>query len=257
MTTATVNKTELCKKLMGLQRKRAVLIKSRIMQANRLQAIIAGTLGYSAGLPEKQRTQLFKDSQSLINQIAKGEEVDCDYQGVVLATLTGIESFTKGQKELEKTMETIATELPVSSWIEQENQRGIGILSLGIIIGETGDLDNYANPAKVWRRLGCAPHEFNGQRKMGSTWRGGKEGKLPAAEWEAFGYSPRRRSISYLIGKGIVYQNKGEYRKRYDETKKLIQQKHPEYKPLRCDRHGMLLATKLFLKNLWVEWRRG
>ena len=89
----------------------------------------------------------------------------------------------------------------------------------------------------------------------------------------AGGYSPRRRSIAYLIGEGLVKQNfvsggqgdgrlesesgsAGPYRSRYDQKKAEFAEKHPDYKPLRCHLHGMLLATKLLLKNLWIEWRR-
>jgi len=111
---------------------------------------------------------------------------------------------------------------------------------------------------------------------MGATWRGhsnGKRGeKLHASDWEEFGYSPRRRSIAFLIGEGIVIQNwigtngdveletddrcTGPYRTRYDETKARIQELHPDYSKMRCHRHGMLLATKLLLKNLWIEWNQ-
>jgi hypothetical protein len=152
------------------------------------------------------------------------------------------------------------------------------------VIGETGDLSNYANPAKVWRRLGCAPFTKDQETLMGATWRGrsnGKRGtKLHASDWEEFGYSPRRRSISYLIGEGIVKANGlGPYRKRYDTVKKDYPKKHPdrvkcpdckgsgEGKRAKCSKckgagklmkrahlHAMLLATKSLLKELWVVW---
>jgi hypothetical protein len=151
------------------------------------------------------------------------------------------------------------------------------LLFLAIVVGECGDLANYANPAKLWRRMGCSPWVFNGKTLMGATWKSGKEGKLPASEWELFGYSPRRRSISYLIGEGILRQNGsqearkayeiggvsyparlarlcGPYRARYDYAKNACAENHPDYKPLRCHLHGMLLGTKLLIKNLWIEW---
>ena len=107
---------------------------------------------------------------------------------------------------------------------------------------------------------------------MGATWRSGKHGKLPASEWETFGYSPRRRSIAFLIGEGIVKQNTvgdggsgerpvvtdigraGPYRQRYDAAKVTFAAGHPDYSKLRVHRHAMLVATKLLLKNLWIEW---
>jgi hypothetical protein len=133
----------------------------------------------------------------------------------------------------------------------------------------------YANPAKVWRRLGCAPYTFDGKTQMPSTWRGGRSGKLPASEWEACGYSPRRRSIAYLVGDLIVKANKlkqagaggvgvdaeelaarpGPYRVRYDEAKAAVAALHPDYPKQRCHYHGMLLATKRLLRELWRAWR--
>jgi len=241
--------------LKQLQRHRAIIIKSRNMQANRLQAIVAGTLGYHSGMPEKERTAKFKEATAVINGVMAGE-VQSDMEAVIRSTMAGIESFEQTKKQIETRMTKAAMGLGVHGWVKKEEQRGFGTLFLAIVVGETGDLKNYANPAKVWKRLGCAPYSFDGQTRMGSTWRFGKEGKLPAEEWEKFGYSPRRRSIAYLIGEGMVKQNKGPYRSRYDEAKKIAAEKHPEWKPARCHAHAMLLATKLFLKNLWVEWNK-
>jgi hypothetical protein len=189
---------------------------------------------------------------------------------------------------------------------------------------------------------------------MGATWR--YKGGLPAEEWTAFGYSPRRRSIAYLIGANLLRGNylktagvseslvdtegervhpgtkngrrgvnpidtegvvaaparrkgraaptlteavkgrtrlkkspggeaqrvtepktvptgepragegergsvtetecaiPGPYCERYREAKAACALAHPDYSAMRCHRHGMLLATKLLLKNLWKIW---
>jgi hypothetical protein len=211
-------------------------------------------------------------------------------------------------------MKKCVIRLPVANspeaWLNRPEQRGFGALFLAILIGETGDLNTYTNPGKVWRRMGCAPWTFNptgeegGEKTlMGATWRSGREGKLPASEWEAFGYSPRRRSIAYLVGEGIVKQNgkdsaetakkkreagrdvitvNGPYHQRYTSAKAHAYETHPEWdwkdceecegagrvdgetckcggagkKCLRAHRHGMLLATKMLFRNLWMEWRK-
>jgi hypothetical protein len=253
--------------LQNLQRQRAVVLKSRNMTVNRLQAIVAGTLGYYAGMPAKERPKKFVEAAQLIQAIEAGR-ADHPYASIVLVTMVGVNAFNASKDTLEKEMKKQAKLLPVAPWVEADDQRGFGVLFLAIVIGETGDLANYANPAKVWRRLSCAPYTFDGQTRMGATWKGGKEGKLPASEWEQFGYSPRRRSIAYLIGEGLVRQNclkdkdteevvwMGPYRARYDQAKAAFKANHPEYSDLRCHRHGMLLATKLLLKNLWVQWNR-
>lgn len=265
----------ICRELQQLQRQRAVVLKSRNMQANRLQAVIAGTLGYSSSMPEKERAKKFIEATALIEAVQQGT-ADHPLGAVILATLVGIDRFNELKGELERSMVQQARLLPMAAWVKRPEQRGFGELFLAIVIGETGDLSNYTGRdkqgiGKLWRRLGCVPWTFDGATWMGATWRSGKQGKLPASEWERFGYSPRRRSIAFLIGEGIVKQNfvsggagekgreteaalAGPYRARYDEAKAAIKAAHPDYSDLRCHRHGMLLATKLLLKNLWLEW---
>lgn len=145
--------------------------------------------------------------------------------------------------------------MPISlPWVEMPEQRGFGIESLATIIGETGDLGNYPNPGNLWARMGCAPFQSNGKAFMGATWKAGKEGKLSGEEWTQFGYSPRRRSVAYVIGENLVKQNAtGPYRARYNGAKAAAAESHTDWKPLRCHRHAMLLATKLLLKNLCRE----
>jgi len=267
MTTAKISAD-----LQSLQRERSIILKSRNMQANRLQAVVAGTLGYHSGMPKKERMKKFKEAADVISAVAN-DEASHKLRLVIKTTLIGIDAFEEIKKSIEKSMVSRAKKLPVAEWVHRPEQRGFGLLFLAIVIGETGDLSGYANPAKVWRRLGCAPHSFDGKTLMGATWRSKKEGKLPSSEWKQFGYSPRRRSIAFLIGEGIVKQNTvsdnsessceietsfaGPYRSRYDSAKAAAQVNHPDWKPLRCHRHAMLLATKMLLKHLWIEWNGG
>lgn len=276
-------------KLQELQRQRAWFIKTRNMVNNRLQATVAGEMGYSSGLDESERKKMFAAAGTAIKQIVAGE---CEIEGldgvemIVLATHGAISVYEKKKKDIEKDMLATAKELPVAEWVQHEDQRGFGLLFLAIVIGETGDLRNYANPGKVWRRLGCAPFTKDDETLCGATWRsrsGNKQGltKLGKADWAEFGYSPRRRSIAFLIGEGIVKQNSdGPYRQRYLDVKTASAETHPDWlicpkcsgsketeggkKCQNCNgtgevwmhahRHAMLLATKLLLKNLWKQW---
>ncbi len=328
--------TEICAELQALQRTRAGIIKSRIMAENNRRAFVANTLGYSAGLDEKLRMRMFADADAVIASIV---DDDADHRSAVFvrAAELGIASFLHAQKATEKEMLPLVKRTPVAEWVLLPAQKGFGLLSLAVVIGETGDLRLYANPGKLWRRLGCAPWEFGGKTQMGSTWK--SRGGLNAEQWSAFGYSPRRRSIAYVIGENLVKQNMqrtagecencrvtepplalpgkknptgrgdsradtenrgvatggkkkarsgayrndaegvvaaagtkktgggdsmsdtervvaapGPYRLRYDTAKADCALKHTDYSKLRCHRHGMLLATKLLLKNLWKSW---
>ena len=59
---ATLPVPQVAAELQDLQRRRSIVIKSRNMQANRLQAIVAGTLGYHSGMAEKERTKKFAEA---------------------------------------------------------------------------------------------------------------------------------------------------------------------------------------------------
>jgi hypothetical protein len=269
--------------LQALQRQRAWVIKSRIMIANRLQASVAGTMGYSSGLKESERLKLYSEATKVIKGVIEGDEHEI--RSLIMTTCLAVDGFDAQQAIYEKEMLTVAKRMPVAKWVAEPEQAGFGIMSLAVIIGETGDLNNYANPAKVWRRLGCAPYTKDDVTLMGSSWRsrGGKKTvtKLTAEDWTDFGYSPRRRSIAYVIGENIIKQNgEGPYRTRWLQAKIRAYETHPEWEWKPCDkckgknpakkkcmtcggigekcghahRHGMLLATKLLLKNLWLEW---
>jgi len=241
-----------CTELQSLQRRRVVIIKSRIMQANRLQAIVAGTIGYHAGMEEADRRKKFIEATAVIKKVLAGN-LSHPLADIIKTTQIGIDAFDGLQASIPIWMVRQASKLPVAGWVGEEKQRGFGLQSLATLVGECGNLANYANPGKLWRRMGMAPWIFDGKTLMGSTWR---REKLPAAEWEQFGYSPRRRAIAFVFGEGIVKQNHSVYRARYDETKALIKKSHPDFSDLRCHRHGMLLATKMLLRDLWIQWRK-
>ena len=74
---------------------------------------------------------------------------------------------------MEKDMEVLARQLPVAGWVE--TVPGLGYLGLATIIAETGDLSNYSNVAKVWKRLGYAPYNgLAGSSWKRETWRNGE-----------------------------------------------------------------------------------
>lgn len=244
-----------CEELQRLQRRRSQLIKTKVSQSNGLLAIVASNLGYHSQLSEEDRSKFWKDADQLVRRVLEGEQHEL--ADLIEGSMLGVTALKKSIKRLEKEMEKAVKQLPIHEWALLPEQRGFGLVSLAVVIGEAGDLSSYANPGKLWKRLGCAPYESQGKTLMGSTWRGGKEGKLTAMEWEDYGYNPRRRSIAYVIGENLVKQNKDIYRHRYDTVKAKALEEREDWTKLRCHRHAMLLSTKLLLKNLWIEWNPG
>lgn len=278
---------EVCVELQRIQRQRVIVMKSAQMQKSRIQAIVAGTLGYSNAAPEAERAKKFDEAATLIKSVINDGASHGNMTDIIKTTYIGIKALEDLQDEIEKSALTQVKVLPVKDWVEAEDQRGFGLKMLAVLIGETGDLFNYPSPRRVYSRMGCQPYSFGDQTLMGASWRSKQYGSLPSSEWEQFGYSPRRRSVAYLVGEGLMklnfktnketgqYSWCGPYRRRYDEAKELAWKNHQdwrwfEHKPCggkgcdACDHrgatcarahlHGMLLATKRLFKNLWRVW---
>lgn len=163
--------------------------KNRIRISNALGAWVRTRLGWSLDLSEKERKKIEKEAAKLI--AAGGGE----YARFVDATKKSMVPFEKIEAEETKQLEKMAVLLPV--WHSfAESVVGFGKGSLGIIIGMTGDLHNYANRGKLWKRLGIAV--IDGQRQ------GSPGAKANAEDWIRHGYSPKRRSLMWVIGDTLL-----------------------------------------------------
>ena len=203
----------------------------------------------------------------------------------VIADQAILKTFDRDRKNLEDVMESLAEELPVFAW--WNSNRGCAALGLAKIVAETGNLSNYANPGKVWKRMGMAPYKD----KAASTWKK-TPNALTADEWVDLGYVARRRSVMYVIGDvlvkmGDIYRKVFLDRKRI-EAKTMIargmvlvasaktiadsweaqglprpvtlkngefdNKKHVSvgYVNLRAQRY----MEKRLLKDLWIEWQK-
>ncbi|MHC4278449.1 MAG: hypothetical protein ACYSTI_14200, partial [Planctomycetota bacterium] len=84
---------EICKDLQDAQRLRAVYIKSRIMIANRIQAIVAGEIGYRSGLSEAERRKLFTEAGKVIKEDRAPKKI----RALVQAHVDSTEGFREHQ----------------------------------------------------------------------------------------------------------------------------------------------------------------
>ena len=244
---------EICDELRLLQRHRVSVLKTRIRLTNRLLHTTAVFLGFKYTDSEEGREKQMNEARKQISQIRKGK-VDSELAGVVKATDISIDAYDELVTHTEKKMLELVRQFPEMSWVKHEDQKGFGELSLAILIGEMGDLSNYDSPTKVWRRMGLAPFEKDGKVLMGSTWKRGVEGKLTAEEWSEFGYSPRRRSISWQFGKNLIMLNKGPWRRMYDRIREETEVTKMDWSKGRRDAHAKVIVTKQLLKSLWMEW---
>lgn len=199
-------------------------------------------------------------------KVTTAEVNEFEGSGALQPLITAREAPREWRHKEEKLMTHLVEQLPVYAafW---EPIHGLGPLGLALIIGEAGDLSNYANPAKLWRRFGL--HVING--KACATWR--SSGGFTAKDWEAAGYSPRRRSMMFTITDSLL-KKQNAYKALCDERKTVEKAKaeaeglivapaadipkgeHTKYRSLghikaRAERY----VAKRLLRDLWRAWR--
>lgn len=163
--------------------------------------------------------------------------------------------------KVERLMAKQAKMLPTYlSFVDALN--GFGAIGFAQIIGECGDLSLYANPAKVWKRMGLALVGGERQRKCSDT-----------DKAIAHGYSPTRRSTMFVIGDSLL-KKQNPYKDLYNERK--------AYEVARAEANGLTVAPaakiprgkadqfmsqmhvhlrsqryveKRLLRDLWRAWR--
>lgn len=273
---------EICMELQSAERTRKWYQKSRNMVDNRLHATVAGSLGYYSTMNKRDRDRIMKEAKSIVKRVRKHEDVgDAPVSiDLIRITLISVDAFDDAVKEHEAEMVAMAKHLPAADLVLTPEFRGFGLLSLATLVGQCGNLSNYSNPSKIWKRLQLLPYHKDGKTLMGSTWRAKKTNGLSKEDWVEYSYAPRRRSVSYLFGDNIVKSNKGgPYREMYDRIKEEYARKHPDRMlcskcggtgklkegacqqckgkgktTMRAHRHAMLLATKQLVKDIWVSW---
>lgn len=102
----------------------------------------------------------------------------------------------KERKSTENQMKKMAKQLPAYEWVA--TVRGFGDLGFAMIVGEAGDLSNYATVSKLWKRLGLAVID------------GGRQRRVSGPDALMHGYSPIRRSVVWTIGDSL-FRGGGEY----------------------------------------------
>ena len=214
---------------------------------------------------EKDREKYNKEVKTIITAARKGEGMP-DIVDMVQITDKAREPFDAMRKASEASMEKLAASLPVAAWIA--TVRGAGNLGLATIIAEAGDLSNYANPMKLWKRLGFAP--FDGL--AGSTWKRPtwRTRTLTAEEWTDNPFSGERYALIHQIAVWLVNSQwiaagktddgegkpNGHYGTIYAKRRAHTAVTHPDWSKQHSRMDGLRIAMKAFLKDLWAEWQK-
>jgi len=212
---------------------------------------------------KEERAVYKKQVQQIIAQARKGVG-DPLIIGAVKRTDLARKPDDTARDDLEKQMERLARTLPAAPWVKGVCGAALG--GVAMIIGVAGNLSNYANPGKLWKRLGLAPY----QGHAASTWmvEDWRPRSLTKDEWTELGYSPRRRSIAYQIGEPLFRAQwvgaaktedgngrpKGPYGEVYARRRAHTAITHPDWTKMHAHKDAMRVMTKTYIRDLWVAW---
>ncbi|GAH51327.1 unnamed protein product [marine sediment metagenome] len=234
----------LIEEIQELQAQRVSVVRGVLRLDNMAGSYVRRFLGWQPDLPEKERKAINARAARLAKAVREGKQPKELGPGVVAYILRVAEAgepLRVFRDALEKNMRQAARRLPVWPWVEATP--GFGDLGLAIIVGEAGDLAGYANPAKLWKRMGVAV--LNGERQRKKT---------DPDEAKAQGYNPRRRSALWTIGDSLL-KAEGPYRELYCARKTMEKERAPEMTKMKAHRRAQRYMEKRLLRNLWRAWR--
>lgn len=257
-----------------LHRRRCFAMTQRIAADHALRCFVEGEFGWRKSMADADKAKIKARVKAVLDigeKLAVGKDVEItdDYESVcqvVESALMARGPMTEIEVNSSKSMVELAKTLPVYSWW-QGNVFKDGAISLAVIIGEAGDLSQYSNPGKLWKRMGLAV--IDGVRQGGLT-------KGAAAEdWIEHGYNRVRRSRMFVIGDTLIKNPGGKYRQVYLERKAYEQAKAKEMGLIvapsakipakrksefisdgHIHRRSQRYMEKRLLKNVWQAWRR-
>ncbi|HUT92081.1 MAG TPA: hypothetical protein VMY37_21480 [Thermoguttaceae bacterium] len=223
---------------------RRALIRSQIRLDNQCRAYVRRVLGWRMDLPEKERNRINKEAGELVTAIQGGHGPDDNQlafaalvHGFCITMLQARSPLDREREHAEQRLRKHAEQLPAWAWVK--GVHGMGSLGLAIIIGEAGDLSNYANPGKLWKRLGLAPPSTYDMIKIDGT-----PGRcLPR----------QRRSAIWTIGYSLILSG-GDYKTIYDERKAYEKERDPDMTKMHAHRRAQRYMEKRVIRNLWREW---
>lgn len=261
--------------IVGLHRERMAGMKLRMAASNGLLSLLRSVNGYRTDLPTPERNRIAALAKEIVRAVEKDEALAPEherYRELVVASIAARKPFEVFEIKAERAARKLARQLPVWEYWAKD-VRGLSEGGLAVIVGEAGNLSNYATHSKLWKRMGVA---VMGAGDGLNDHRQGQPGSGATAEdWIEEGYSRRRRSMLWAyVGKPFINDRESAYRPIYDARRayeiaraellglmiapsaKIPAKRKHEY---RSDGHIHLRAhrymEKRLLRDLWRAWR--
>jgi hypothetical protein len=248
--------------IVPIHRKRMFMMNQRLRCELALGSYLRRTEGWTKEKPEAERKAIAARVAAMMDgSVDPGEHAE-----IIEVSRQGSSAFTIKEDQETWKLEYVAKKLPVwETWAK--DVKGFGARSLGCIVGEAGDLNNYPDHSKLWKRMGLAV--MDGVRQGGLPKDANKE------DWIAHGYNAMRRSHIFVIGECLVKAS-GEYREIYLTRKEYERERAaasgivvlPAARIPKNDREGYMsdghihkraqrYMEKRLLRDLWKAWRRA
>ncbi|HMA75333.1 MAG TPA: hypothetical protein VKP67_28180 [Xanthobacteraceae bacterium] len=223
---------------------------------------------------DDDRERIRKEVQAHLKRARSGEHEDAGLVELVRLTDRIREPVDLIRSEQERIMEKLAERLP--GWSFVKSVKGAAALGFATIVaecsalnretGEVTTLDDYANPSKVWKRLGFAPYDG----RAGSTWKRDKwrPRALTNEEWIANPFSGERYALIIMIAESLFRhqwqsaekagtdegQPIGPYGQLYADRRRVTAVTNPEWSKLHSKRDATRYMMKKYLQHLWSAW---
>jgi hypothetical protein len=227
-------------------------------------------ISYTEWTPDSDEAARKKNNDQVLAIIkaARNGEGESGLIDLVRATDESREPWDNVRSVAEKSMEQLAGQLPIYSWVE--SIRGAGALGLATILAEAGGpLDRFATHDKLWKRLGFAPYDgLAGSSWKRETWR---PRKLSKEEWIANPFSGERYGMMRQIATWLVNAQwigakkdpegegkpNGPYGEVYAKRRARTMITHADWSKGHRRSDALRVAMKVFLRDLWREWNGG
>lgn len=260
-----------------VERKFSIQMEAAIVQ--RISARVVRAIGLDHDASEVSRKSAWARAERIVRRAFAGdaqEESDLEIANALADNLSmsaaAIKPVVAFRNQVEALMDAKAEHLPGFGLTLRT--AGFKARGLAVIVGEAGNLSNYATIRKLWRRLGMgmAPgHEAHAY----STW---KRIGLPTGEWDTpefpgqplrAGYQPKRLGQIYGVVTVplVMMKAKNRYGEVYAARRARTAVTHPTGTLAECraDPNRWTLAhshadaqrvmTKALISDLWSEWR--
>lgn len=240
-TVATQTGRAVIDEIRALWRMRQIWVRAEVRLSNQATAYCRGYCGGDK-LAGKR----------LADNIAKQPDAEetAEIAAAILPLIEARKHIERSRAPIDKRLEKLALSLPVWDAFAKD-VRGFGAPSLAALIGETGDLSNYATPSKLWKRMGLAVMPD-----------GTRQRRVEGIDAIEHGYKPARRAIAFNFGENIIRRGGEEspYRSLYLERRELERSKIGQG-VVKSLKHAHMRAarymTKRLLLHIWVAWRRS